>query len=372
MKRINSICLSIFILLFIPGCWDQDLLGEARLLYGGGFDLTPNGKLLSTFVIRDSPASEQQGPRNDILFTIGNTPGETRDEADNQLSRMLRTYKNRIILIGEERAKQDISPILDVFYRDSKSALNARIGVTKGRAADILSLKKVGNVLIEEEIDELIKSEEATTTVPKVTIETIYPVMLDPGEDYVLPYLIKKKGRVNVSSIAMFHKNQFTGILSPRESTMYLLLKNNKGKVTRFTQKISTREHQNNYNFITFNVEKSKLKKKILIQSQDLILVNLKLKWKVSIVEYPKDQLKDKKLIEELNKLLSKEMTHLAEQTLKKMQKARCDGLGLGRQLMAFHPDTWKKQGGDWESNYQEVQFVPEIQVEIAIKGIIN
>jgi len=84
----------------MAGCWDQDLLRNARLLYGGGFDLAPNGKLLSTFVIRDMPTGEQQSPKNDIIYTVGNTPRETRDKAGNQISRQLRIYKNRIVLIG--------------------------------------------------------------------------------------------------------------------------------------------------------------------------------------------------------------------------------------------------------------------------------
>lgn len=372
MKRICFSSTFIFVLLLMTGCWDQDLLKDARLLYGGGFDLEPNGKILSTFVIRDVPVSEQQSPKNELIYTVGNTPRETRHKADEQISRNLRSYKNRIVLIGEELAKQDIHQLLDIFYRDPKSALNARIGVAKGRAADIFSLKKVENVLIAEEIDELIKSKEQTTTVPKVTIETIFPVMMDPGEDFVLPYIMEKGKRVNVSRIAMFHKYQFTGTLSPDESTMYLLLKDEKGELAIFTEKISTENNQQKvYNFMTYNVEKSKRKMKVLIQSDDQITVKLDLKLKVSVVEYPKDLLNDKKTVARLNQILSKEMTDLANKTLKKMQKARCDGLGIGRQLMAFHPDIWKKQKEDWESNYQKVHFAPKIQVEIINKGII-
>lgn len=373
MKRLCFSSTIILVLLLMTGCWDQDLLKNARLVYAGGFDLAPNGKLLSTLVIRDMPASEQQSPKNDIIYTIGNTPRESRDKADEQISQLLSTYRNRVVLIGEDLAKQDVYPFLDIFYRDPKSALNARIGVTQGRATDILSIKKVGNVLIEEEIDELIKSKEETTTVPKMTLETIYSVMMDPGEDFTLPYLMKKGKRVDVSRIAMFHKHQFTGTLSSDESTMYLLLKGNKGKLARFTQKINIpKSHQNAYNFLTFNVEKSKRKMKVLIQSNDQIMVKLDLNLKVSVVEYPKNFLSDKKTIARLNQLLSKEMTDLVKKTLKKMQEARCDGLGIGRQLMAFHPDIWKKQKKGWENNYQKVQFAPVIQVEITKKGIID
>lgn len=373
MKRTCFLCAVMLILQFLTGCWDQDLLRNARLLYAGGYDVAPNGKLRSTFVIRDMPSGEQTAPRNDIISTVGNTPRETRDKADDRISRHLRAYKNRFILIGEKLAKQDIYPILDVFYRDPKSALNARIGVAKGTAVDMLSLKKVGNVLIAEEIDELIKSKEETTTVPKVTLETIYPIMVDPGEDFVLPYLEQQEGRVNVSHIAMFHNHQFTGVLSPDESTMYLLLKGSKEKVARFTRKINAarKGQPKGYDYLTFNVDKSKRKMKVLVQSGDQIEVKLDLKWKVSIVEYPKDRLEEKKVIAQLNQSLSKEMNMLAKNTLKKMQKARCDGFGIGRQLMAFHPEIWKKQKENWGANYQKVQFSAVIQVEITKTGII-
>ncbi|MBS4189906.1 Ger(x)C family spore germination protein [Bacillus sp. FJAT-49705] len=372
MKRICFSSTFIFVFLLLTGCWDQDLLKDARLIYGGGFDLEPNGKILSTFVIRDVPVSEQQSPKNELIYTVGNTPREARHKADNQISRNIRTYRNRILIIGEELAKQDVHQLLDVFYRDPKSPFNARIGVAEGKAKDILSLKKVGNVLIAEEIDELINSKEKTTTVPKVTIETIFPVMMDPGEDFVLPYIMKKGKRVDVSNSAMFHKYQFTGTLNPDESTMYLLLKDEKGKMATLTKKISIEKDQKKvYNFMTFNVEKSKRRMKVLIQPDDQITVRLDLKLKVSVLEFPKDLLDDKKRVARLNQILSKEMTDLANKTLKKMQKARCDGLGIGRQLIAFHPDTWKKQKEDWGSNYQKVHFVPKIQVEIIKKGII-
>jgi len=374
MKRICFVCAVMLILLIINGCWDQDLLKDARLLYGGGFDLARNGKLRTTFVIQDAPPGEQQSPKNDIIYAVGNTPMETREHADEQVSRQLVAYKNRIILIGEELAKQDIYPILETFYRDPKSALNARIGVAKGTAADMLSLKKVGNVLIVEEIDELIKSREETTTVPKVTLEKIYPVMLDTGEDFVLPYLTEEGARVNVSRSALFHDHQLTGMLNPEESTMFLLLKGSKERIARFTRKINTahEDHQYRYDFFTFNVQKLKRKMTIQVQSDNRITVKLNLNMKLSVIEYPKDHLDKKNVVAELNQYLSKEMTNLAKETLRKIQEARCDGLGVGRQLRAFHPDIWKKKKENWGSNYQKVNFVPVIQVNITKKGILN
>ncbi|SFI72722.1 Ger(x)C family spore germination protein [Thermoflavimicrobium dichotomicum] len=378
MRRVILILVSMWIPLFLSGCWDQDLLREVRLGYGIGFDLTPEGKLFATLVVRDVPSGEQQKPIDDIFSATSRTPREARDKLDKKLSGRLRGYKYRVVLISEERAKQDIYPLLDVFYRDPKMPLNTRIAVVKGRAADVLFLRELGGTVpIAKGIDELIASEEELTSVPKINVRSICPVMLDPGEDFVLPYLMKKEERVEVIGTAMFHQHQMVGTLSPDESTVYLLLKGKKAELARFTRKVEVEgeregESPSPYDFITIEVKKAKQEMNVLVNKQEKIKVQLNATWKVNVIEYPRDQLDEESNVAKLNKILSKDLTRLAKQTIQKMQKARCDGFGVGRQLIAFHPEVWKKKEKNWASEYQQVQFDTKVEVEITQKGIIN
>lgn len=59
---------------------------------------------------------------------------------------------------------------------------------------------------------------------------------------------------------------------------------------------------------------------------------------------------------EKLNKELSKQLTKEAKRITKKLQKANCDAFGIGRHLIAYHPDLWKKK--NWNEDYakSEVQ----------------
>ncbi|MXQ54295.1 hypothetical protein [Shimazuella alba] len=147
------------------------------------------GKLLGSFVIHDQPRGEQSEGSDDVLYSIGSTLREARDKVDSKLANFMRAYKNRVLFIGEERAKQDI---IDVFYRDPKSALNAKISIAKGKVSQLLFKKKIGNVQISEEIANLITSSKQSTFVTKADIQSICPVMLDLGEDFLLPYISKK------------------------------------------------------------------------------------------------------------------------------------------------------------------------------------
>jgi hypothetical protein len=109
---------------------------------------------------------------------------------------------------------------------------------------------------------------------------------------------------------------------------------------------------------------------KVLVQPNNEIVVKLDANWKVEVQEFPKDHLDDENFSDRISKMLSEEMTNSAKQTIRKMQEANCDGLGIGRQLIAFHPTTWKKI--NWEEEYPKVRFEPNIQVEIVQTGILN
>ncbi|WP_405079026.1 Ger(x)C family spore germination C-terminal domain-containing protein [Paenibacillus chitinolyticus] len=70
------------------------------------------------------------------------------------------------------------------------------------------------------------------------------------------------------------------------------------------------------------------------------------------------------KLVEELSSLL----TARAKAITRKMQESNHDGHGVALRLMAFHPAAWKKI--NWEEDYKEVPFEPDIRLKIERKGI--
>ncbi|WP_188889654.1 Ger(x)C family spore germination C-terminal domain-containing protein [Paenibacillus radicis (ex Gao et al. 2016)] len=49
------------------------------------------------------------------------------------------------------------------------------------------------------------------------------------------------------------------------------------------------------------------------------------------------------------------------------MQKANCDGLGIGLQLKALHQQIWKTL--DWNDEYSKIIIKPHIQVKIKTTG---
>lgn len=202
-----------------------------RIAYIVGLDLNSDGQLQSTIAILDVSGSQSGSPQGNKEFSefhtvTGNTSRHTRDKMDREISCRLSASKLRAILIGEALARQGIYPFLDVLYRDPRSALNAKVAVVAGKAHDMISTKVSGSQLISEHLHKLIQSGERRTIVPAVNLQLICPPMLDPGDDFALPYITINVPNPLVYGIALFSGDRMVSTLKSEDSLLYLLMAN--------------------------------------------------------------------------------------------------------------------------------------------------
>ncbi|NOU91782.1 Ger(x)C family spore germination protein [Paenibacillus sp. LMG 31456] len=372
MKRCCLLLACGLFLVLLSGCWDQRLLKNQRNVSIGGMDRAPNGMLLATVSIRDKKTSEA-GPKdsNEIHSVMAKTTQNARELLNQQVSGGYSSSKMRVLLLGEELVKQhDFLPNLDVYFRDPRSPLNARLAVVHGKAQDTINKKIVGTTTIGQYVDKLIESIEDSTTIPKVNLQSIHP--LDRGYDFALPYLMNSKPYPIISGIAMFHGTRMTGNLNLDESTLYLLLANQMGKTAQLTLKAVTQRKVAELDYVTIAVQKLKRTLKVKVQDDQQIDVQLDLKLKVTVIEDPHNQLYKKEVVDKLDQLLSDDLTKKAKTIIQKMQHSHHDGFGIARRLMAYYPEVWSQVKENWADKYTQVRFHSQIRVEIINSGIIN
>ncbi|MFD0681259.1 MULTISPECIES: Ger(x)C family spore germination protein [unclassified Paenibacillus] len=372
MKRCCLLLAYGLIWILLSGCWDQMLLKNQRNVNIGGMDRAANGMLQATVSIRDMKTSSV-GPKdtNEVHSVLAKTTQHARQLLDQQVSGGYSSSKMRVLLLGEELVKQyDFLPYMDVYYRDPRSPLNARLAVVHGKAQDTINKKMVGTTVIGQYMDKLIESIEDSTTIPKVNLQSIHP--LDRGYDFVLPYLINSEPYPTVHGIAMFHGTQMTGNLNLDESTLYLLLADQMGKTAQLTVEAVAERRITGFDNVTIAIQKIKRALKVKVGDDQQIDVQLNLKLKVTVTEDPQNQLYKKEVVDELDQLLSEELTKKSKIILNKMQRAHHDGFGLARRLMAHYPKVWNQVKENWTDNYTKVRFHTQVRVEIINSGIIN
>ncbi|HDR3491081.1 TPA: spore germination protein GerKC [Bacillus wiedmannii] len=369
VKLLFILCTSAF----LSGCWDQEPLREARLAYSIGYDITEENKLQQTLELVKSSSGEQSSFENEIHSANGHNIRDTSDALKKNVTGNIRYFKYGVQLLGTKILKKGILPYLDVSFRDptNPTALVKLIAVD-GETSEILEKKKVGNLLIGDFLKKKVKSLEDMSVFPKETLETAATKMLDPGKDFTLPSIKIKGKEVITNGLALFNNDKLTGHLPLKQSVLFVLLTEKMGTSARITQKLTSDESEKTSNYLTMEVSNRKLKRdlKITTDKKGNVYAHIKLQLKVIALEAPRDNLYKMDERAKLNKELSKQLTKEAKKITKKLQKANCDAFGIGRHLIAYHPDLWKKK--NWNKDYAKVKFKPEVEVSILYSGVLK
>ncbi|MFC7371729.1 Ger(x)C family spore germination protein [Fictibacillus iocasae] len=363
--------------LFLTGCWDQVQLNQIKLIKAGGFDYTKDGKVRTTAAIPQvQPGAKDEGQeRSQVFSAVGHTARQTRIYLDRRIAERVDSSKNLIIVLGKEAAQKDIYNILDVFYRDPKSALNAKLAISSKKASDIINTRfqepNVATGNLGEYLYDLVESAEETSFLPDVNIQTICPVMFDPGQDFALPYLQPDKKEVEVIGVAVFKEHVMAGtILGPKSILFNFLNAQESNKSTSATRKLPDINESGPTKYVTFRIKKSKRKFNVSVNQKGDIRADLTLNLAVSIGEIPMKHKTDAEGVKMVEQQLSKELTKEAHGIIKKLQSYNSDTFGVGRQLIAFHNDAWRKI--DQKNYFKTVDFHSKVNVKVVGFGIIE
>ncbi|WLR51992.1 Ger(x)C family spore germination protein [Bacillus tianshenii] len=370
-------------LILLTGCWDQRLLKNARIVFGSAYDLTEDGEIKKTVVIRtvnQQGGQAQQGGGatvSEFVTAEASTVREARREVDRQVSGEITHVKNNSFILGEEMAaKSDLQELFDGFYRDPRSPLGTKVFVVEGEAEDVLRSGNVGETIIGEYLYELLNEAELLGMVDHMDIQLAHTVMLDEGRDVAMPYLSysEENERYIVDGIALFHDQNYTGkVVHPKDAPLLLMMDGWFAKRIRFVKKVNDEKETDGdkvEDYINIAVTKMKRKIKVKGTNADNLTVNINLNLKVRVDEYAKNNLKDIKVRKELDKKLSAMLTKDAQEVINTLQEANSDYLGIGRRLIAYHPKVWKEL--NWEKDYPNIKIIPNVKIEIVNTGILT
>ena len=372
--KLVKICLLCSILVATTGCWDQNFLSQTSLAFSLGFDMTEDQDTLQvTSIIRAlKPAGGGQvEPYNTRYNVSGKSPLILREKMNQVTPGEFSINKLANVLIGEDLAKKEIYPLLDVLYRDAKSNVNAKVVITKGKSQKVLEPEYIKGTLISKAMRDLLSSSEEHSLIPEQSLATIMPALFDPGQDFVLPYVEQIKGKlIKVSGVALMDNFTYSGNnLIGEDSTLYLLMVGKEGSYAQFSINDPTQEKGIDQK-ISFFVRKNHHKIKVkIIDSKPVYTVSLNLK--VSVSEYTKGLITrfEKK---ELEKHITKDMTKQAKKVTDLLVRSNCDALALGRRLMIKDPDLFEEYKKDGRLDLNRVEIHPTVKVKIVNNGILD
>jgi Ger(x)C family germination protein len=250
---------------------------------------------------------------------------------------------------------------LEPILRNRGTPMTMKVALADGKVSELFQKEKTGLLQTVDHVIKEVKNGEVYTHIPKNSLQKVMTFMMDSGRDFGLPLFRKNGDRIEEYALALFHGTTFTGeTLSIPDSTLLTLLNGEKGRFALLTQ-------EGEEGKLALFIKRVTQQKKIT-EKDGGIIVRLESKMSAILAQGIKRLSDDEQ--QSLEQKLSQDLTKRAEGLLKKIQKANCDFLGIGREMNAYHHDLWSKL--DWEKEYPRIVIEPRVQLEIVNTGILN
>lgn len=192
VTKLTLFLLIVFIVFFIPGCWDQAEIENLAIVRTISIDYIPGERapyFVTLVVIRpgDMAAGGEGGGSEGSPTRLYSGTGASIDlamqEATFSLTRELFLAHTEVVLIGEEAARQGIYPVFDFILRNEQLRLTNFILIIPDTAHKILIHKEQLETGISEEILGLIGQTEKTSEAITNEMFVMLRYMSTPGQD---------------------------------------------------------------------------------------------------------------------------------------------------------------------------------------------
>jgi spore germination protein KC len=387
MKRLLFI-LIILSTIFLTGCWSSHEVNTLAITVCIGIDKTENGYLVTEQVLNPRAIASKKATAESpvVIYTAeGNDLAEIVRRFTTQSSRILYNADLRMVVFGEDVAKDGIQNILDYFLRNYEYRTDFYFVIAKNSTANevlgiltpIESVPGSGmyiSLKMSEEKWAAMKSIRIIELVNSIIADGDNPVLtgIEISQDEISPKstdILKQSGeykRLKYTGLGAFNKDKLVGWLDEDESKGYSYITDNVKNTIEYADYDSKVK-------ITYEILNAKSRTKVyFLENKPAIEVKIKTKCNIVIVEGEFDvSAEENKQI--LNKLFASKVKLLCEKALNKAQKElKTDIFGFGEAIHRKYPKTWGKLKDDWNDKFTDLPVNITVEVEINQLGQIT
>lgn len=394
MKR-NCVlgCLLIALAIILSGCWDRVEIEQRRFTIGIGIDRVPPGaeaqlgergfmeltagkpKYRIVYALARLGAKEAGGEGKktgkgemDFLPTEAESGFESARSALLTQDRKLFFEHIKLIVLGEELAKENISDPLDFFSRDPEMRRRMRIVVSQGKAEDFLKLKPLGETELPIVIVNMIRSRGTSKLNPEADLGHIME-KIHRGEAFDVPYMIKQENEPRIYGSAIFRKNRMVDTLGEIDSRGVNWMRGTmRGGVVSIT--LDGAEHD----IMLLELFSTKTRRKIKVDENGniIFLVNIKVKGSVGENQLNKEDPLSEEYFKKVSGAVARQIEREVITTHQKLTSLNADVIEIGRQVHQEHPQLWEQIGDHWDEVFPTVKILAKVEVEVNRVGLIR
>ena len=384
MKR-KFIMLGILILVLTvnTGCWSRRELNELAIEVAMGFDKSGDKYRITSQVVDPGEVAAKEGGtgRTPVITyqATADTPFEARRKMTTMSPRKIYSAHIRMVVIGEELARDGIRNFLDFLSRDHEHRADFFIVVAKGTSAEnvLKILTPLEKIPANELFDSLKTSERAWAPTSGVTLHDLISDLVSKGKHPVLTGL-KVKGsqeigeskenieemdtptQLQYTGLGVFKKDKLVGWLNEAESKGYnYIMDNVKSTVGHI------RCPKGGKAVLEVIRSKADMKGKVKNGKPEAD-VEIRIEANVGEVECKNLDLTQTNTIYEMEARSAEKIKEFAEKTIKKAQKKyKADIFGFGEAIRRADPKFWKQIEKNWDQEFPDLPVNVKVDFKI-------
>lgn len=365
--------------LVLTGCWDRIELENRAFVMAVGIDKydpekvkvpdkfkvekNENNKLKMTYLLPKFSAVKQgeEGKNSrQLLTSVGKTPYETTRQLTVRGDSQPFFQHMKAAVLGVDIIKDSDSflEILDGLERQDEISRKLHIFIAEDQASDILQVESMLKPL-SYKLQGMSRGNVGTNLfIPRTLEETISSTVQGAT---LIPKITASKTEIKVAGSAVLKNSKFIGWLGAEETKAVAFL----------TQDAKQDIIQIEYEGIDipYIIKAIKVKRTSKVEDGKIhVDINLNIRGNIQQYKVRKEpRFIDKKLLDDLEKIIDKTITLELNKTIDKLQnEMNADVIDIGEYLQGHKPDIWKQVEKDWN------EVFPKVKVNVRVDAYID
>lgn len=192
-KRLSMLYILIFaVLAFFFFTNDFGLLDlrKTSVVIGVGLDIEEEEVVLTAQLAVPQPAENGENTKFNVVTGKGSTVAAALNEVNVKTGFYPKLVFCKLIVLGETCFGEDITNLLDYFYRNEYTGLTLSVAACEGKASELISQQFPCGNSATDVIDKLLSSEaQASGNVAATTVKDIGEKLFSKSEACYMPYL---------------------------------------------------------------------------------------------------------------------------------------------------------------------------------------
>ncbi|ABR46739.1 spore germination B3 GerAC family protein [Alkaliphilus metalliredigens QYMF] len=369
MKKVIKLLIVLLLISSLSACWDARDLEELLIVFGLGIDMSEENPENYFFTIGFPTIIEEAPEQKSEFSTEAPSLGKGKSNLQQKVYRAISYDNVKIVVLGEEAARQGIIQHVDSMLREPLFRGTTRFAVVKDRAADLFELQPPVALFVSTFIFDSIQQNYENTTVPITTLRNFSNQYYTIGIEPAMPFICYGADRteLNVGCVALFRGDKMIHRLQGHDSKAFMLLIDEiHGGLYTFDY-IPEGTEKGEFISITLKGGRSKIKTK-LIDSQLYIYHDISINGNLG--EYTaSEHIMTEEKIEETENYLAGEVKKHLQSTVEILQyELQNDNVGYGKYVKANHPEFFN--GENWNHQFSEAVIHVNPSVRIRTVGI--